>query len=95
MDREPTGRGADGWLEGAPDLPVEIAGDDKSASDLARRALEYLGAGARAPWAVDPHPRRVVVYTRPAHVQVLGPDDVLEGGEALPGFSCRVADLFE
>ena len=25
----------------------------------------------------------------------LGADDTLEGGEAVPGFSCRVADLFD
>jgi hypothetical protein len=33
--------------------------------------------------------------TPPDHVHVLRTEDVLDGGEALPGFSCRVADFFE
>jgi Uma2 family endonuclease len=94
-DREPTGRGAGGWVDGAPELVVEISGDDQSASELAAKALEYLAAGGKAVWVVDPHPRRVIVYTPPALVRVLGPDDILDGGEALPGFACKVADLFE
>jgi hypothetical protein len=28
-------------------------------------------------------------------VQILGEEDVLDGGEALPGFRCKVAELFE
>jgi hypothetical protein len=36
----------------------------------------------------------VVVLTPPDHVRVLGADEVLEGGEALPGFRCAVAALF-
>lgn len=94
-ERRPTGRGADGWLEGAPDVAVEVVGDAQAHSDLAKKALEYLAAGAKAVWVVDPEPRRVVVYTPPNATSVLGPDEELDGGEALPGFRCRVAELFE
>lgn len=95
VDRRPTGRGAGGWLEGAPDLAVEIMGDTQNVSELTAKALEYLGGGARAVWVIDPEPRRVMVFTPPDHVRVLGADETLAGGEALPGFECRVAELFE
>jgi len=94
-ERVPQGKGVDGWLEGAPDLAVEVVGDSQSYSELTKKALEYLAAGAKMVWIVDADPRRVVLFTQPAHVQILGPDEVLDGGDVLPGFSCRVAEMFE
>jgi Uma2 family endonuclease len=94
-EREPQGRGVDGWLEGAPDLAVEVLGDRQSASELAKKALEYLAAGAKMVWVLDAEPARVMVFTPPDHILVLGREDVLDGGHALPGFSCRVAEMFE
>ncbi|MEM9193163.1 MAG: Uma2 family endonuclease [Myxococcota bacterium] len=94
-EREPSGKGQAGWLEGAPDLAVEVSGDQQSASDLARKALEYLGAGAQMVWVIDPEPKRVMVYTPPSNIQVLGEDDTLDATDVLPGFSCRVGELFD
>jgi Uma2 family endonuclease len=94
-DRVPTGTGAEGWLEGAPDVAVEVIGDAQSHSDLARKALEYLAAGASMVWVVDSDKERVVLYTPPDRVRVLGRDDLLDGADALPGFSARVSEFFE
>ncbi len=102
-------RSRSGWRprspEGAPDLAVEVSGDAPGWSELMKsflarggprdRALEYLGAGSRMVWLLDPDARRVVVCTPPSSVKVLGPDDELDGGEALPDFRCRVTELFE
>ncbi len=93
-DRLPTGKGAAGWLDGAPDVAVEVKGDDQSASELARKALEYLAAGAKQVWVVDGAAESVMVYTPPDHVAVLAKEDALEGGEALPGFACKVGEIF-
>jgi Uma2 family endonuclease len=94
-ERVPTGRGVDGWLDGAPDLAVEVVGDSQTHSDLARKALEYLRAGGKMVWVVDIDRARVVLYTAPDHVRVLGSEETLDGADALPGFRCRVAELFE
>lgn len=93
-ERVPTGKGVDGWLDGAPDVAVEVAGDSQTISEMTKKALEYLAAGAQMVWIVDAEPRRVVLFTPPDHVKILGPDDVLEGGDVLPGFSCKVAEMF-
>jgi Uma2 family endonuclease len=93
-ERKPEGRGAEGWLEGAPDVAVEILGDRQAMMELMTKALEYLAAGATMVWLLEPETARVVVFTPPSLVRILGKDDVLEGGEALPGFSCRVGEMF-
>jgi Uma2 family endonuclease len=94
-ERVPTGRGSKGWLEGAPDVAVEVVGDAQSVSELAEKALEYLGAGAKAVWVLDPEPRRVMVFAPNRQVRVLGPGDALDAPDALPGFSCSVDEIFE
>lgn len=94
-ERQPTGRGSDGWLEGAPDFVVEVIGDSQTATDLSRKALEYLAAGAKMVWVVDGDRKAVLVFSPPDHVRIAGEDDTLDASDALPGFSCRVADLFE
>jgi Uma2 family endonuclease len=93
-DRDPQGKGAEGWLEGAPDLAVEVCGDRQSIASLTRKALEYLAAGARMVWVVDPDSQQLILFTPPNQVRVLHAEETLEGGELLPEFTCRVADLF-
>jgi Uma2 family endonuclease len=94
-ERVPFGKGADGWLEGAPDIAVEVIGDAQSHSDLARKALEYLAAGAKMVWVVDAEKERLVLYTPPDHVRVLSREDRVDGADVLPGFSCQVGDFFD
>ena len=94
-ERVPAGKGEAGWLQGAPDLAVEVAGDSQTVSDLLEKGYDYLAAGARMVWIVDPDTRRVTVMTPPDDLRELGAADVLDGGPVLPGFRCEVAELFE
>jgi Uma2 family endonuclease len=94
QERDPTGRGKEGWLEGAPDVAIEIVGDGQSVTELLQKALEYLAAGGKMVWILDPDPQRLVLVTPPNGIRILNADDVIEGGEALPEFSCKVGELF-
>lgn len=94
-ERVPSGKGAAGWLEGAPDLVVEIAGDAQSTSQLMRKAGEYFRAGAQLVWIVEPEGRNVLVLTPPDHVRVLAANEVLDGDALLPGFQATVSEIFE
>jgi hypothetical protein len=77
-------------------VAVEVAGDRTTVPRLLEKALEYLKAGGKAVWILDEGDGgRLLVVTPPDRVRVLGAKDVLDGGKALPGFSCRVAELFE
>ena len=93
-DRVPAGRGAEGWLEGGPEVAVEIVGDGQSVAQLVKKALEYLRAGSKAVWVLDPDERSVVVITSGASLRLIEHDGTLDGGDALPGFSCTVSRFF-
>lgn len=81
-----------GFFEGAPDLAVEVVSPGNTSEEIERKADAFLAAGASVVWIVNPETRRVVVHP---DREVLRDDDVLEGGNVLPGFSCPVRRLFE
>src|SRR5439155_494771 len=64
-ERVPQGLGEEGWLEGAPDLAVEVRGDAQEMSKLTRKALEYLRGGARQVWVLDPQADELILFTPP------------------------------
>jgi hypothetical protein len=45
-------------------------------------------------WYVDPRSRTAAVYTAPEQCAVLGENDVLTGGDVLPGFQLPLRELF-
>jgi Uma2 family endonuclease len=85
----------DDWWEGAPDLAVEIVSRTQNAHELARKALDYLQAGTKMVWVVDPESRTVAVYTPPNQIRILCENEDLDGGDVLPGFRIKVGDLFK
>ena len=93
-DRLPEGRVPDGWGEGAPDVVVEVVSSSNSASEMQRRALDYLDAGARLVWVADPASRTVTEYRSRSRIRISEGDDELEGGGVLPGLRARVERLF-
>jgi Uma2 family endonuclease len=54
---------------------------------------EYLEAGVRLVWVIDPRHNRAVVYRSLSHVRELGPEDALDGEDVLPGFSCPLREI--
>jgi len=79
----------------APDLTVEIVSPSNTLSEVQGKVLDYLEAGSTAVWVIDPPSRTVTVYHAPGDIRLLRVDDVIDGGEALPGFSLEVARIFE
>jgi Uma2 family endonuclease len=78
----------------APDLAVEVLSEGNTSEEMARKRADYFGAGVRLVWEVDPEARTVAVYTSPDQVTSLGEQDILEGGDVLPGFRLALRDLF-
>lgn len=77
-----------------PDLAVEVKSPDDSNNELRAKAIYYLKSGSEMVWLVFPTKQKIEVYTEEM-VITLGIDDVLDGGEVLPGFSLSVSELFE
>ncbi len=86
--------GLDGFLEPAPDLAVEVLSSSNRPREVRKKLAEYLQAGARLVWVVDPRTRTVTVHQSDGAPRVLREDDELDGGSVLPGFRCPVASLF-
>ncbi len=83
-----------GFFRGAPDLAVEVVSPNDRASDVLLKVLDWLRAGCRMVWVVDPQTRTVSVHRGPKEVSVLDTSDSLNGNDVLPGFTLPVADVF-
>jgi Uma2 family endonuclease len=78
----------------AADLCVEILSPGNRERDIDEKIREYLTAGVRVVWVVDPEAHTVTVYRQPDAGQVLNATAMLTDDEVLPGFSCRVSEFF-
>ncbi len=83
------------FFEGAPDLAVEILSPSNRPYQIRGKVADYLAAGCRLVWVVDPKRHRVTAYRSVLSPRLLGADDELDGGEVLPGLRIRVASIFE
>ena len=79
---------------GAPDLAVEVVSPADTRGEVKEKIEDWLGAGARAVWIVNPKRRGVEVYRSTTHVMRLSESDELDGGEVVPGFRCKVSEIF-
>ncbi len=77
-----------------PDLAVEIVSPTDHANDVYDKARAYVESGVRVVWVFWPKRHSVSVHTRDAKTAELGPDNELDGGDVLPGFSVCVGELF-
>jgi Uma2 family endonuclease len=95
-ERAPGGRRPRGPIADiSPDLAVEVLSDSNTRAEMARKRREYFEGGTRLVWEVDPVARTVAVYTSAeAPTAVVGEQETLDGGNVLPGFTLRLADLF-
>jgi Uma2 family endonuclease len=93
-ERIPAGGLPRGFWIGAPDLAVEILSPDDRAAEVSEKVEEYLACGVRLVWVVNPDDQSVTVYRPGAAPVTLGPEGVLEGGEVVAGFTCRVRAIF-
>jgi len=84
-----------GAFAGAPDLAVEVLSPSNTATGMHAKVADYLAAGTRRVWVVDPEVHAVTVYASLLWPQVLREDELLEGDDVIPGFQVRVGELFE
>jgi Uma2 family endonuclease len=79
----------------APDLCVEVISPSESRDDMAQKAHEYFDSGAEQVWHLFPDAQTVTVYTATTDAKEYAAGDELSGGDLLPGFTCRVSELFQ
>ena len=86
-----------GDTRGFPDVPPDLAVEvhDPSEPDLRRKIDQYLEAGVRSVWVVDPDARTLIQHRPGEAPQTLSDPDATVVEPVLPGFSCRVRELFD
>jgi Uma2 family endonuclease len=81
------------WLALSPDLAVEIVSPNDSAREVMDTVGEYLAAGVRLVWVIDPERRSAAAYRSPTDVREIAPTGNLAGDELLPGFLCPLSEI--
>ncbi len=86
----------DGFLEGAPDLAVEILSPSNTVEEIHNKLVEYFDNGSRLVWVINPKEKYVLVYRSSEEPdRLLKSIDSLDGEEIVPGFSLAIAELFQ
>lgn len=78
----------------APDLVVEVVSPSNTADEIQLKVSQYLKAGVLLIWMMYSERKRLVVYDSQGRVETLSENDMLDGGEVLPGLMIPVAELF-
>jgi len=85
-----------GFLEGAPDLVVEVLSPGNTVEEMHDKLVEYFENGTRLAWIIHPSEHYVLVYRSAQEPdRLLKSIDALDGEEVIPGFTLPVADLFQ
>lgn len=82
------------FFPGAPDLAVEIVSPSNRPDEIRAKVADYLAAGSRMVWVVDPGTETVTVYRTLLAPRRLSIDALLDGEDVVPGFALRIETLF-
>lgn len=91
LERPPA---AAGFATAVPDLVAEIVSQSDTWPALERKALEWLAAGVREVWLVEPQTRTVSLRQSGGRAHVFQGQAAVVS-EVLPDLSLRPSDLFE
>lgn len=82
------------FFDGAPDLAVETLSPYDTMEEVEEKVHDWLAAGTRLVWVVNPRQRTVTVYRPDKTARILAADESLEGDDVVAGFSIDVAEIF-
>ena len=82
-----------GFAELAPDLAVEVLSPDDRPGEVLAKVGDWLNAGVRAVWVVDPIRVVARVYRADGSESILGETDALRGDDVLPGFEFALSGI--
>jgi Uma2 family endonuclease len=78
----------------APVLAIEVLSKGNTGAEMNRKVRDYFLSGVRQVWFVNPRRRTVQVFTAPDESVVHTEDEVLDGGDVLPGLALPLRHIF-
>ena len=94
-ERLPSEDQAEGYLEVIPDLVVEIISPSDTQREVNDKTLMWLSHGVLVVVEVYPAERAVMVHSPGVPAVTLTDDEVLDGGDVLPGFTLPLSEIFD
>lgn len=83
-----------GYFYGASDLVIEIETSNRGRSILTQRAKLFTKHGTKQVWLVFPERQEIEVHRLRDYIYYYGMDEVVSGGDLLPGFELEVKTVF-
>ena len=83
----------EGFSPRAPDLAIEVLSPEDRPRHVLDKVGEYLQAGVRLVWVIDPRRGRAAIYRSLTDVREVGASDALDGEDVVPGFRCVLGDI--
>jgi len=82
-----------GFADFAPDLAVEVISPGDRAGEILAKVADWLSAGTRLVWVIDPARRVARVYRTDGTERILSVDESLDGEDVVPGFTCPLGEV--
>jgi len=82
-----------GYLTTAPDLVVEILSPTDRPGEILAKVGDWLEAGARLVWVIDPERRLARIYRHDGTETTQAEAEQLSGEDILPGFTCLLSAI--
>jgi len=78
----------------APDFVIEVLSPSDQPGEVQAKVRDWLRAGVKLLWYVDPDHGVTTVYRGDTET-TLGPNEVLDGSDVLPGFTLCMRDVLD
>lgn len=82
-----------GFARFAPDLAVDVLSPDDRPGEVLAKVGDWLDAGTRLVWVVDPERRLARVYRQDGTEALVAATEALNGEDVLPGFAAPLASI--
>lgn len=84
-----------GYAALAPDLIIEVLSPHDRPGETLAKVADWLCAGSRLVWVIDPERRLARVYRADGSETMLTADEALDGEDVMPGFACALEAVLE
>jgi Uma2 family endonuclease len=82
-----------GYAAMAPDFVAEIISPDDRPGEYLAKVAQWLEAGTRLVWVIDPQRGDARVYRPDGSLTIVGQNALLDGEAVLPAFRCPLSEV--
>lgn len=92
--RLPGNRTPEGYITVAPDFAAEVVSPRDRYEAVQLKMMDYKDAKVRLIWVISPKTKTVLIRRLDGTCAELDANGELSGEDVIPGFACKVAELF-